>query len=84
MTQEEARTIAQRFQNENLRHRSGHYHYGYTTLSYNHEKQIFELKYEDHAMNMYEPTVSYSHKTTAEFVAYLLKYHKVSDFDTPS
>jgi len=80
MTKEQAEEIALRIQSQGLSYKHGHYHYGYTTLSYNREKSAFELKKEDMSFNMYNSTISYSYKTKEEFVAYILEYHKPSDF----
>ena len=80
MTKEQAKEIAERFQAEALRHKSGHYHYGYITLSYNPQEQLFEIRREDMSFNMYEPTISCTHHTKEDFIEYLRQYHKFSDF----
>ena len=73
MTRLQAEKIVEKMEKEGFSHREGHYHYGYMTLSYNREKDVFECKREDHGTNMYEPHISYRYFGKEEFVSYLLE-----------
>ena len=63
-------------------HKSGHYHYGYIFLSYNSDKQMFEIKREDLSINIYEPSVSYEFVDFEQIVEFLEKFYKLTDFDS--
>ena len=81
MTSEEAHILADKFAFHNAYYRSGHYQYGYISISYNHEQKLFELKKEDMSMDMYNPDVSYTYLNKSDFIAYLMQNYSFSQID---
>ena len=81
MTSEEAHILADKFALHNATYRTGHYHHGYLTISYNHEQKLFELKKEDMGMDTYNPDVSYTYLNKSDFIDYLMQNYSFSQIN---
>lgn len=74
MTEEQAIKIAKIIKAGKIV-KSGHYHYGYIYLSYNNDKQLFEIKREDLSAKEYESSFYYEYITQNKFIAFIMKYY---------
>ena len=75
MNENEARMICD-IVKAGKQHKSGHYHYGYTSFWYENSEKCFKYKTEDLSTNMFEPIVNIENLTEDEFKQKLMKYYE--------